>query len=146
MPTDTDKSELTDPDREELRLLYSVSVADIAFFKQQQWSVTNYGLALHAAFLFIAYQLLNRPLVTWQLWLLIVLTWGVCIAAIGMIERLQGSVIGRRTRLERVRVHFGQPFRLAWDIHKPKDDVHWLLVAVLVLSSTVVTWLVLIRT
>jgi hypothetical protein len=31
-------------DREELRLLYQTSGSDIAFFKQQQWSITNYAL------------------------------------------------------------------------------------------------------
>lgn len=136
---------LKDTDREELRLLYEVSIADIAFFKQQQCSITNYSLAIHAALLFIAYQVLKHPLVAWQLWLLIVLTWGVCIAGLAMVERLQNSILGRRTRLERVRAHFGRPFLEAWSIPKPPDDVHWLLVFVMLFSAGVVTWLILVN-
>jgi len=47
--------------------------------------------------------------------------------------------------LERVRAHFGKPFNDAWTIQKPKDDVHQLLLAVMLLSSGVVTWLVLVK-
>ena len=145
METKNTNVDLNERDREELRLLYNVSASDIASFKQQQWSVTNHALALHAAFLFVAYQLLASSLVTWQLWLLIVLTWAVCIAGLAMVERLQGSILGRRTRLERVRAHFGKPFNDAWTIQKPKDDVHQLLLAVMFLSSGVVTWLLLVK-
>ena len=77
METKNTNVDLNERDREELRLLYNVSASDIASFKQQQWSVTNHALALHAAFLFVAYQLLASPLVMWQLWLLIVLLGGV---------------------------------------------------------------------
>lgn len=42
--------QLSDADREELRLLYQVTVSDIAFFKQQQWSISNYALTVEAAF------------------------------------------------------------------------------------------------
>lgn len=136
---------LTESDREELRLLYNVSAADIAFFKQQQWIVTNYSLVLHGAFLFIAYQILVSPLHMWQRCLLIVLTWAVCIAGLGMVNRLQGSILGRRTRLERVRGRFGKPFNDAWIIQKPKDDVYQLLFVVILLSSGVVTWLLLVK-
>ena len=146
MATESVQECLTEPDREELRLLYNVSVTDIAFFKQQQWAVTNHALVLHGALLFIAYRVLAVLLVTWQLWLLIVLTWAVCIAGLGMVDRLQGSIHGRRTRLQRVRDHFGKPFNDAWAIQKPKDDVHQLLFAIILLSSSVVTWLLLIKT
>ena len=137
---------LTDSDAEELRLLYQVSVADIAFFKQQQWSATNYTMAIHAALLFIAYQLLKGgALAIWQMWLLTVLAWAVCVAGLAVVARLQTSILGRRTRLERVRTHFGNPFTEAWSISKPPDDVHWLLVFVVLLSAAVVTWLVLAK-
>lgn len=135
----------TDKDEDELRLLYQVSITDIAFFKQQQWSVTNYTLAIHAALLFIAFRLLKDPLAVWQMWLLIVLAWAVCGAGLAVVERLQSSIIGRRTRLGRVRAHFGKPFTEAWSIPKPPDDVHWLLLFVMLLGAAVVTWLVLVR-
>ena len=136
---------VTETDREELRLLYTVSVGDIAFFKQQQWSVTNHGLALHVALVVIAFQLLSRPLATGYVWLLVVLAWAVFVAAAAMVERLQTSIAGRRTRLDRVRAHFGKPFRDAWELAKPKDDVHVLLLVVLFVSTAVVTWLFILR-
>lgn len=142
---ETETIDLKESDREELHLLYDVSVADIAFFKQQQWSVTNHALVLHAAFLFIAYQLLHTPLALWQVWLLVVLTWAVCIAGLGMVARLQGSILGRRTRLKRLRAYFGKPFIDAWTIQKPTDDVYLLLIAVMLLSAGVISWLVLVK-
>jgi hypothetical protein len=138
----------TPSDHEELRLLYQVSVADIAFFKQQQWSTTNYALSIHAALLVIAYQLLTdktERLATWQGWLLVVLAWSVCVIGLSVVQRLQSSILGRRTRLERVRAKFGKAFAEAWSIPKPPDDVHWLLVFVTLLSAAVVTWLVLVK-
>jgi|KBSMisStandDraft_5_1062788.scaffolds.fasta_scaffold03142_11 hypothetical protein len=54
----------TVPDKgedQELRLLYEVSVADLAFFRQQQWSIANYALLLYAA-LVGAVKLLQPPL------------------------------------------------------------------------------------
>jgi hypothetical protein len=138
-------AQLTEPDREELRLLYQVTVADIAFFKQQQWSATNYAVGAYAALLVIGYEWLNSPLQPWQVWLLTVLAWAVCLAGIAIVSRLQNSILGRRTRLERVRASFGTAFNNAWAIPKPQDDTYWLLHAFMLGGVGVVTWLVLAR-
>jgi hypothetical protein len=128
-----------------MRLLYQVSTSDITFFKQQQWSVTNYALSIHAALLIIAYQLLSGALCVWQAWLLVVLAWFVCIAGLAAVARLQTSILARRCRLDRTRPYFGKAFEDAWSIPKPPDDLHWLLISVMLLSATVVTWLVLAK-
>jgi hypothetical protein len=133
---------LTEADQEELRLLYQVSTADIAFFKQQQWSVTNYTLTIHAALLFIAYQILKAPLGVWSVGLLAIFVWGVFAAALMVIDRLHTSIEGRRIRLKNVRAHFGKPFSEAWSIQKESDDIRWVLIFVLLLSSIVSSWLV----
>jgi hypothetical protein len=39
---------------EEMRLLYQVTVADLSYFKSQQWSVTNYSLLIYAGLVGIA--------------------------------------------------------------------------------------------
>lgn len=145
MTAESNNIALDDHEREELRLLYQVSVSDIAFFKQQQWSATNYILAIYAAMLFIAYQLLEKPLTTWQQWLLVVLTWSATVGGVAVVLRLQNSILGRRTRLERVKKHFGKAFEHAWSIPKPPDDNHWLLVAIMLVGAAVVTWLVMVR-
>jgi hypothetical protein len=136
---------LEDSDREELRLLYEVSVADIAFFKKQQWAATNYAVGAYAALLVIVHQWLSLPLKPWQVWPLIVLGWAVCIAGFATVSRLQNSILGRRTRMERVRVSFGTAFRDAWSIPKPTDDTYWFLYAFLFVGAGIVTWLVLAR-
>jgi glucan phosphoethanolaminetransferase (alkaline phosphatase superfamily) len=137
--------QLSDDDREELRLLYQVTVSDIAFFKQQQWSISNYALTVEAALLFIAYQMLAFPLTVCQAWLLVVLSWAVVAVALMTIERLQTSIVGRRQRLANIRAQFGQVFQDAWRIPKKPDLVRWLLVFVLLLSSSLATWLILVR-
>lgn len=38
----------TEQDREELLVLYQVTVSDLAYFKSNEWSVTNYALLLMA--------------------------------------------------------------------------------------------------
>ena len=145
MAAEPNSTSLGDNDREELHLLYQVSTSDIAFFKQQQWSATNYVLAIFTAMLFIVYQLLEKPLATWQQWVLVVLTWSAAVGGVTVVWRLQNSILGRRTRLERVREHFGKTFMHAWSIPKPQDDNHWLLVAIMLVGAAVVTWLVMVR-
>ena len=42
------------PDRDELRLLYEVTVSDLTYFKTQQWSVANYCMLSYAALVGVA--------------------------------------------------------------------------------------------
>lgn len=142
-----DRERLTDADREELRLLYEVSVSEIALFTRQQWSVTTYALAIYAALLFIAYQSLAGTVtaLVHQGWLLTVLAWAVGFSGIAAVKRLQISIVGARRRIERVRAHFGRPFQEVWAIPKPPDDVHRLLYLVMLLSAAVVTLLVVAK-
>jgi uncharacterized membrane protein YbhN (UPF0104 family) len=137
--------ELSESDREELRMLYKVSASDIAMFTHQQWSTTTYALAIYAALLFISYQPSMDPYNTWQGWLPLVLSWAVCISGLVAVKRLQFSIVAGRRRLERVRVYFGRPFMEAWSVPKPPDDVHRLLYLVMLLSAVVVTVLVVIK-
>ncbi len=50
-----DNQEISEQVHSELRLLSEVSVADIAFFKRQQWQVTNYCALIYSAFFGITY-------------------------------------------------------------------------------------------
>ena len=145
MAPGTPPANLSSDDREELRLLYQVSVSDITYFKQQQWSITNYALTIQAALVVVTYQLLKGPFAAWQLWLLVVLICGVSAACLMAVARLAMSIDARRTRLKNVRARFGAPFNDAWQVSKEKDDFQWLLVFVLVLSAFVGSWLVLAR-
>ena len=73
---------LSEADREELRLLYASSAADIALFTREQWWVTNYALAIDAALLYIAVQAVNPVNSLAPPWLIITMTWVVCLSAL----------------------------------------------------------------
>jgi uncharacterized membrane protein len=136
---------LSTEDLEELRLLYQTTVADIAFFKQQQFTVTNYALLLQTALVFVAYQFLKSPLEPFFFWLVLVLAVGISAAGLLAVQRLHASIEVRRERLRRVRKQFGRAFFAAWDVNKEPDDFRWLLIGVLILSAIISAWLVIAR-
>lgn len=142
---------LTEADRQELRLLYQGSVADISLFTRQQWWVTNYALAIYAALLFIAYQPQDvtragwQQWHSWQSWLLVVLAWLVAVSGLAAVKKLQFSIVGARRRNERARMTFGRPFQEVWASPRQFDDVHRLLYLVMLLSAVVVTLLVVAK-
>lgn len=134
-------NQLTEADRAELQLLYTVSVSDIAGFKQQQWSVTNHALAIQAALVVVG-QLLKEPLGGWERWVLVALV-GITAAVGGsVLFRLHRSIEERRERLRRIREHFGKPFNDAWSVCKQPDQVYIFLALALVIAALVASWLV----
>jgi hypothetical protein len=136
---------LADQDRDELALLYTVSVQDIAFFKRQQWVATNYGIGLYVALIAIASQLLDAVALAHK-FVLVLSSFGVMLAGIGVVCHLQNSIEVRRARLKAIRERFGEPFRAAWGA-KPKQDnaLHILLLAVLVFGFIVSAWLLILE-
>ena len=134
-------SQLTETDRAELHLLYTVSVSDVAGFKQQQWSVTSHALAVQAALVAVG-QLLKEPLGSWERWLLIVLVGITAAVGVSVLFRLHRSIEERRERLRRVRAHFGKPFNDAWSVCKQPDQVYIFLALVLVIAALIASWLV----
>lgn len=134
-------NQLTEADRAELQLLYTVSASDIAGFKQQQWSVTNHALAIQAALVAVG-QLLKEPFCGWERWILVVLV-GITAAVGGsVLFRLHRSIKERRKRLRRIRAHFGKPFNDAWSVCKQPDQVYIFLALALVIAALVASWLV----
>lgn len=133
---------LSDREHEELRLLYSVSVGDIAFFKQQQWIVTNYTVALYAGLVVIANQLLTKPVANWKLLVLYVIAVAVAGAGVGVLSRLQSSIEVRRKRLSAVRDRLSEAFREAWDQKKKSDDIVLLHRAVILVGVVISLWLI----
>lgn len=136
-----DNIKLTEADRTELQLLYNVSVSDIAAFKQQQWSVTNYALVIQAALVAVG-QLLKEPLGSWERWLLVVLIGVTACVGGSVLFRLHRSIEERRERLRRIRVHFGKPFNDAWSVCKQPDQVYIFLAFAQVIAALIASWLV----
>jgi uncharacterized membrane protein len=130
-------------EHEELRLLYQTAVGEIAFFKQQQWSVTNYALLIFAGLVGVAWHF-DTPLACWESRLAFLFAVITFMAAWLVLAKLQRSIEIRRSRLQRVRERFTQAFRDAIGEKSEENEatVYRLLRLVLVLGVIAVGWLV----
>jgi len=83
---------------EELRLLYQVSTQDLAFFKQQQWSVTNYVLLLYGAFFGVS-QIDALNVASCERFVLCLLATALSVVGILIVYKLENSK-GKITRVD----------------------------------------------
>jgi hypothetical protein len=112
-------------ENDELRLLYQVSVADLAFFKQQQWSIANYALLLYAA-LAGAVKLLQPPIRAQEPIVLCVLVVVTAIAASVVLWKQEAAIGIRRARLLALRNEFTERFNREWGAEgKPDELIAW---------------------
>lgn len=128
----------------DLHLLYNVSVQDIAFFKQQQWRVTNYVLLVYAA-LFSAVVAVGKPLHPWERAAGIMLALAAGIFSMRLIRELYQSIEVRRARLQCVRQHLSAEFSECWKAKEKADD-EWInvpLYLVIVFGFLIVSWIIL---
>jgi hypothetical protein len=127
---------------DELKLLYQVTVADLAYFKQQQWSIANYGLLLFAG-LCASAKLFSPPASRIELVALAVLVFITATATSIVLWKHQASITIRRSRLKATRERFSKPFHDAWGTEGKLDErfeVCWLLQGALVLGAVVSLW------
>jgi hypothetical protein len=130
-------------DREELRLLYQITVGDLTYFKTQQWSVTNYSLLLYAGIVGVA-QMLKPTLTGSDRIVLASFTIAIATAALFVLAKLEKSISVRQSRLDVVRSKFTDAFQFAWTAEdKGKERVHavYLLRTAVVVGAIVVIWL-----
>jgi hypothetical protein len=138
-------AELTDHAREDLRLLYQVVVQDLAFFKQQQWSVTNYVLLLQAALVGLVTQLTGSTTKRGERIAVCVLAAILGFVGVFLLIKLEQSIKLRRVRLSNVRARLSQEFRDCWETPaKPPESatIAVVLGAAMVLGTVIVHWLV----
>ena len=135
---------------DELRMLYSACVSEIASFKQHQWQVTNYGLLLYAAAVSL-HKLIGR-LTTLEyvcLYVFLVLICGMGWFVVGLFAQ---SIQLRRKRLTEIRRHFTSEFREAWRGGEPeasapdnpdqKLNLLWMFRSLFVVGLIAALWLV----
>lgn len=136
--------ELSDIDRSELQMAYGACVADIELFTRQQWWAGAYALVIYALLLASVHQLVD-PITEGGVrhWVLVVITWAICLYGLLAIKRMQISIVVGRRRLDRVRAHFGRAFQEIWSIARPREDIHRMLYGVMVLGAVLVTWMAL---
>lgn len=124
---------------DELRLLYTSCVSEIASFKQQQWNTTNYGLVSYAGIVSLT-KIVATRLVVWELTALYMLTGAVLLAGIYFVCMLDKSIQLRRGRLSAVRGYFAKEFRDAWLAGRPeerKQSLLWFFLAVFAVGFVV---------
>lgn len=97
--------------REDLRMLYQVTVSDLTYFKTQQWSVTNYALLILAGVIGVA-QFLSLSCSDRIILSSLIIT--VTISSIFVLFKLQQSIKVRQSRLEEVRYNLSESFQQAW--------------------------------
>jgi hypothetical protein len=129
----TDKS-IDGEVRAELLALYQVTTQDLAFFKSQQWSLTNYGLLGLAAIAGIP-QLSGLRVTPLGTTLLCAIAAAVAATTAWFLWRLHRSIEERRNRLDRVYAMLSSEFKAArgdkgstsaWEMVSPL----WLILAV----------------
>ncbi len=103
--------DLRDQERQELLALYQVTTQDLAFFKSQQWTLTNYTLVAFAAIvgsLHIDSSLTIGPCGRLVLCLIATL---IGVIAAWVLWRLKRAIDERRDRLKRIFARFSLTFR-----------------------------------
>ncbi len=141
----SDSSNLLPNDHSELELLYNVSVSDLAFFKQQQWTVTNHALVVIAGLVGIAKLLSPPSLAQCDKFVLTVLVAATAAIGLFVLSRLHHSVGVRRQRLKNARAKFGAAFNTAWDVPKQDDHIVAFLVFIHVIAALLSSWLLVCR-
>jgi hypothetical protein len=133
--------------REDLRLLYEITVSDLSYFKTQQWSVTNYCMLSYAALVGVA-TVLPGGLNVGDRVVLVLFALGVCVSTISVLRKLQTSVGIRQSRLDSIRENLGDAFLRSWSAeYKPKERLHaiHLLLSAVPASFALVAWLIGVR-
>lgn len=136
---------------DELRLLYEVTIGDIETFKRRQWSVAYYAVVLDAAMIGVHKALSTTPTgaALAETVLLAVFTGLMFSFGLVILIRLQGSIAVRRSRLDKIRSHFGDAFRAAWaarpksawDSKRGSADTLLMLIVSLILATGLTEWL-----
>ena len=137
---------MSDKESEELRMLYQVTVSDLSYFKSQQWSVTNYTLALMAGLIGIAQFI--KPLACIDHVILTALLSALTVSSVIVLFKLQDSIKVRQSRLEATRSQFSKSFLDAWAADtKGREYLHaiYFLYSTVIFGALVAVWLINFR-
>lgn len=135
----------------ELELLYQDAIDNIRFYKQQQWTITNYGFLLYVAIaaLHEKFLLAGQPKPTdLEKGILAAVSLLVLIVGGVFIFRFHGGMVGCRRRMEKIRESFDGPSQTAWGVYIKPDHTSYLhnigisiaLTGVLFLGALAVWW------
>ena len=136
---------------DELRILYTSCVTEIASFKQQQWQTTNYAILLYVAIAGMPRILGSVNQI--EYFILVVAALAVLSAGWFVLGMLADSIQIRRSRQTEVRKQFTAEFMHAWrygkseseipDSPEEKPNLLWLFRSILMLGFTATCWLLI---
>ena len=138
-------SQTTESSHDSQMMLYQITVGDLAYFKSQQWALTNHSFLLFAAILGV-HQLLSKSIAQWEIYGLALLAITVLVAAIILLNKLQDSIVVRQARLDAAREKLGFGFYTVWAAKgKSPEYIHaiYILRGAIIVGGTVVCWLLL---
>ena len=130
----------TPEEHQELLLLYETTVNDLAYYRVQQWSVTNHCFFLLAALAGIR-QLMGTDIAQFDLIALTTITLIIAFVGLIVISRLQNAVERRDARLENTAEKFSEEFKTIWDQgakYTPKIKMFWFLYLALIIGMLIV--------
>lgn len=128
-------------ERADLHLLYQVTTQDLAQFKSQQWSLTNYSILCYGGLVALKTIVENRPCATL---ILVLVALVVAISAIYLLCCLEKSITGRRARLTHIRGRLSVEFNNAWGAMDKEEPTYlvpfWVLTYALVIGCLLTCW------
>lgn len=138
----------------ELLALQDLAVSDIAFYKQQQWHVCNYALALYAAIIAVPTVLGIKDINCYELSALIFIALIIFVSGVWLINDMGKSLSKGRNRLPALRKHFdreislrayaaGEEPDIALLKAEDKMSLEWFFYIVLFLSCAFTIWLLI---
>ncbi|MEW6168906.1 MAG: hypothetical protein AB1651_14605 [Pseudomonadota bacterium] len=137
--------DLAEPVRSDLHLLYQVTVSDLAFFKSQQWAITNYSVLVYAGLVGLA-QVVAQTALSKLVLVGVVVT--ACLAAIQIVRALDRSIVGRQARLTYIRSNLSQEFNEAWGSMDKRPEFllpKFVLYATVAIGAGLATWAIVCR-
>jgi hypothetical protein len=135
---------ISDGDRTELVALYDACVADLAYFKREQWSIANYALLAYAALVAVR-DAMPHPA---ERLILVVVAVVVATFAAGLLKAQRENIAVRRERLKSIRGQFGTVFRAAWGAKEKlgadeEPRVPAIMLVVVISGALLTVWLLL---
>jgi len=139
----TTATQINDNEREELLALYQVTTQDLAFFKSQQWAITNYVLVAFAAIVGIP-QLAGSSVGSCARLLLCFAATVTAVLGFWVLFRLKRSIDERRARLDRIFARLSSEFQNArgTKVQVSSLEMFVFLCVLLAIGMVLTCWLV----
>lgn len=135
----------------ELHLLYQDSIDNIRFYKQQQWTITNYGILLYVAIVSLheIFRASGSGPSDFEKGILVAAAVGILIVAGCLIVGFHKGMVCCRKRMAKIRDFFDETSIEAWEACDKPDhtsmshnfSISAVLIGILLLGMLSVWWI-----